>query len=451
MGAVPGRGKRDYDARRDVSLVGPGAGSNPARELPFLVGIATLAGMRPNRSVVLGSTAVTCPKSHASIASTLVPFSVRFDESAPMTTPLVDYTPNAVGTAVRLLVVDDEEGLRGAFGKYLRGHGYAVETAASGAAALELLGQAIAARDRFSLVLCDVRMPGMSGLEVVRQAVGRDEDLAVIMITAVNDAPTATEALSSGALDYLVKPIALEDLRAAIERGLHTRDLAIEQRRIERLIREEVALRTAELEEEERTLRATTVGIAESLINAMEAKDIFLRGHSQRVAEMGASIAHAMGLDEETVERVRLAGRLQDVGKIGVNEAALNKPGPLTPEEFDHVKQHVKLGVEILSPLKHLGPALTYVQDHHEHFSGRGYPRGLKGEQISMGGRILCAADAFDALTSRRPYRQPLEPAAALDLLANSVGILLDPSVYAALRSVVLGRQSLVFLDHAAG
>ena len=212
-------------------------------------------------------------------------------------------------SAVRLLVVDDEETIRLALGKFLRSRGYEVRVAESGAAALDILSQ-----ERFLLMLCDVRMPGMTGLEVVSRAVEIDPDLAVMMLTAVNDAPTATEALSNGACDYLMKPLELAALQQAVERALHKRHLLIEQRQVERMIREEVALRTAELEREKEALRTLTVSVAETLINAMEAKDLYLRGHSQRVAELAASVATELGLDVDAVEHVRLAGRLQDVG-----------------------------------------------------------------------------------------------------------------------------------------
>ena len=346
----------------------------------------------------------------------------------------------------RILVVDDEETIRLALSKFLRTRGYDVQTAESGAAALELLE-----RFRFVLMLCDIRMPGMTGLEVVPRALVLDPDLAIMMLTAVNDAPTATEALSKGAYDYLMKPIELTDLQKAVERALHKRALVLQQRTVERMIREEVALRTAELEKEKLALRTLTVSIAETLINAMEVKDIYLRGHSQRVADLGASIAHELGLDEDTVENIRLAGRLHDVGKIGIREAVLNKPGTLTPEEFEHVKDHVRIGMEILAPLHHLGIVLTYVHHHHEHWNGKGYPQGIKATDIAIGGRILAAADAFDALTSKRAYRDALTPEAAIDLLAGHVNKLLDPRVYEAMRSVLQRRQSLVFIDDLHG
>ena len=344
----------------------------------------------------------------------------------------------------RILLVDDEAAIRAALGKLLRTQGFEVETAESGRAALDLL-----ARERFTLMLCDVRMPGMTGLEVVPQALAIDPDLAVMMLTAVNDAASATTALSSGAADYLLKPPELSELLQAAERAIKRRELAIEQRRVETLIREEVAIRTEELEREKLALRELTVGVAETLINAMEAKDLYLRGHSQRVADLAAAIAEQIGLDADTVENVRLAGRLHDVGKIGIREAVLNKPGKLDPEEFEHVRDHVRIGMEILEPLRHLGVVLDYVRDHHEHWNGGGYPRGRRGEEITIGGRILAAADAFDAMTSRRAYREPMPTEETLaHLRDNCVGTLLDPRIFDALITVVTRKSSvLTFID----
>jgi putative two-component system response regulator len=339
---------------------------------------------------------------------------------------------------------DDDPSVRVPLSKFLTARGYEVQAAESASQALELLR-----RTKFDLMLCDIRMPGLSGVELVPQALAADPELAIVMLTAVNDAPTATEVLSAGALDYLMKPVELDDLASAVARALHRRGLTMEQRRVEQLIREEVALRTEELEREQQALRSLTVSIAETLVNAMEAKDVYLRGHSARVADLAASVAHEMGLDDDTVEHVRLAGRLHDVGKIGIRESVLNKPDRLTEAEFEHVKSHVRTGMEILAPLRHIGEALTFVHDHHEHWDGRGYPRGLAGETISLGGRILCAADAFDALTSKRAYREPMTREQTIEFLGGHVGELLDAQVYDALRRVVLGRKSiaLTFID----
>ncbi len=365
--------------------------------------------------------------------------------------PFIAHTPidaaspsHRMGSATisRVLVVDDEEPIRLAISRFLRTCGFQVDTAGSGGDAIELLE-----RERFMLMLCDIRMPGMTGLTLLDHATANDADLAVVMLTAVNDATTATDALAKGAYDYLVKPVELPDLRDAVERALHRRTLRLEQRRVEQLIRDEVALRTAELEREQDALRSMTVNIAETLINAMEAKSIYLRGHSQRVAELAVSIADTLALDADTIEAVRLAGRLHDVGKIGIREDVLDKPGRLTPEEFDHVKDHVRIGMEILAPLKHLGVVLDYIRDHHEHYDGSGYPNGVAGEKISLGGRILAAADAFDALTSKRAYRDPMTPRDTIDYLGEQTGTLLDARVYDALREVVLRGKTLVFID----
>jgi response regulator RpfG family c-di-GMP phosphodiesterase len=348
---------------------------------------------------------------------------------------------------VRLLVVDDEETIRLALVKFLRLRGYEVRSAGSGVEALALL-----AAGPYEAMLCDVRMPGMSWLDLVPHAIAACPDLAVMMLTAVNDAATATQALTRGALDYVTKPVELGDLQLAVERALARRAAAVERKALDRRIREEVLARTAELEREKAALKQLTVSIVETLINAQEAKDVYLRGHSQRVADLGAQVAAELGLDDDVVEDIRLAGRLHDVGKIGIREEVLNKPGRLAPEEFEHVKDHVRVGTEILAPLRHIiGPALQYVQDHHEHWDGNGYPRGLAGEAISLGGRILCACDAFDALTSRRPYREPLTTAATLDFLASESGRQVDPLVLAALHAVVERQQTLIFIDERHG
>ncbi len=361
------------------------------------------------------------------------------EPTAPTAAPRITRPLRAESGVKRLLVVDDEESVRTPIAKFLRSLGYEVQTADSGTAALDCLGRA-----QFHVMLCDVRLPGVSGLDILPRAIAADQDLAVLMLTAVNDAPTATDALGLGAMDYLIKPIELPLLQQAIERALSKRIMAMDQRRVEQKIREEVTLRTAELAREQVVTRALSVSIIESLINAMEAKDIYLRDHSHRVAELAAAVALALGLDQPTIERVRLAGRIHDVGKIGTREAVLNKPGPLDEEEIAHVKEHVRIGVEILSPLTHIGDALAFVHDHHERFDGTGYPRQLRGQAISVGGRILAAADAFDALTSVRPYRHPKTPAETIEYLATQVGTHLDPAVFGALRKVVLEREEPV-------
>jgi HD-GYP domain-containing protein (c-di-GMP phosphodiesterase class II) len=194
-------------------------------------------------------------------------------------------------------------------------------------------------------------------------------------------------------------------------------------------------------------LHSVVVDTVQALVRAQEAKDPFLRGHSDRVADLASSIASALGLPDEQVDVIRMAAHVMDVGKIGIRESVLNKPGALTAEEFEHVKTHVTMSLEILSAIKPLQEALDPVRHHHEHFDGTGYPGGLAGEQISLGGRILHAADTYDALTSRRPWRDPMSPADAIAFLEERSGRLLDPQVFAALRGIVTRRKTLSFLD----
>ena len=189
--------------------------------------------------------------------------------------------------------------------------------------------------------------------------------------------------------------------------------------------------------------------LAETLINAMEAKNAYLRGHSQRVADLAASTAEVLQLPPDVVEQVRLAGHLHDIGKIGIREVVLDKPGPLDPDEYAHVKDHVRIGLEILAPMTHLGVVLDFIADHHERPDGSGYPRGIAGEAISLGGRILAAADTFDALTSRRAYRDSRSEQDTLGFMNDLVGRSLFPDVFDALRRAVEQRRRLVFLGEA--
>jgi putative nucleotidyltransferase with HDIG domain len=196
-------------------------------------------------------------------------------------------------------------------------------------------------------------------------------------------------------------------------------------------------------------IETVSTRVAQALINAMEAKSPYLRGHSHRVAAVAATVAAELDLPEEVIEQVRLAGHLHDVGKIGVREHVLEKPGALTVDEFAHVKEHVSIGLNILAPLPQLGPVLDFIAHHHERTNGSGYPFGLSGNAVSLGGRIIGAADALDALTSPRAYRQAMPVEDALESLAmmGPRGICLTG--LPALRRLVSGGQVLVFLNDA--
>jgi len=343
---------------------------------------------------------------------------------------------------VQILVVDDEEPIRNALKKFLTQQQYEVYAAGSGDEALQQLR-----RHRIALMLCDIRMPGTSGVDLVPQAIEIEPELAILMLTAVNDATSAALCMQRGAMDYLTKPIELADLGRAVQRALKRREMLLENRQLNQWLKEEVSTRTAELQRERMKLERLSIAKLEALVHALEAKDPYMRGHSARVADLSATVAHELGIPEEDVEYVRVAGRLHDIGKIGTRESVLNKQGALTPDEFEHVKQHVVIGSQILAPLSHLGDIIPAVRHHHERWDGTGYPDGLRGEEIPIGARIIGAAEVFDALSTSRAYQEKMSPEKAVERAADLSGTVLDPKVYEALVSVVARRRTLVFLD----
>jgi putative two-component system response regulator len=345
---------------------------------------------------------------------------------------------------VTLLVVDDEEAIRNALRRFLLQQGYEVATAAGGDEALAILH-----RQRITGMLLDVNMPGTNGVELVPQIMELEPTIAILMLTAINDATSAALCMQRGAYDYLVKPIDLGHLSRAIHQALQRRHTALEGQQINQWLKEEVTARVAEKRLEQANQERISVATLEALVNALEAKDPYLRGHSARVADLCAMVAAQMGCPDEQIEAIRTGGRLHDIGKIGIREEILNKQGPLTELEYDHVKQHVTVGSQILAPLLHLKDVIGFVRSHHERWDGKGYPDRLAGEAIPLGARIVGAVEIYDAMTTARPYQERMTPELAVERMRDLVGTVLDPKVHQALEEVVSQRQTLVFLDDA--
>jgi putative nucleotidyltransferase with HDIG domain len=230
---------------------------------------------------------------------------------------------------------------------------------------------------------------------------------------------------------------------------LQRRHTQLESQQINQWLKEEVASRVAERRIEQANQERISVATLEALVNALEAKDPYFRGHSARVADLSAMVAAEHGCVDEQIESVRTGGRLHDIGKIGIREEILSKQGPLTDEEYDHVKQHVTVGSQILAPLVHLKDVIGFVRSHHERWDGLGYPDRLKGEEIPLGARIIGAVEIFDALTTVRPYQEKMPPEVAVERMRDLIGTVVDPAVHRALEAVVSHRQTLVFLDDA--
>ena len=343
---------------------------------------------------------------------------------------------------VSLLVVDDEEPIRNAVRKFLVKQGYEVTLAETGEEALGILR-----RQKIMAMILDVNLPGISGIDLVPKIMETEPTIALLMLTAVNDATAAALCMQRGALDYLIKPIDLHHLGRAIAGALERRSKRIEGQQVNQWLKEEVVQRAAELQQEQANQERISVATLEALVNALEAKDPYLRGHSARVADLSAMVAAHMGCTDEEVEVVRTAGRLHDIGKIGIREEVLNKQGPLTDDEYEHVKQHTLVGSQILAPLVHLRNAIKYVRSHHERWDGHGYPDRLAGDGIPLGARIIGGVEIYDALTTARPYQEKMSPEVAVARMRDLVGSAIDPTVHSALEAVVTRRQALVFLD----
>ena len=346
---------------------------------------------------------------------------------------------------ITILVVDDEEHVRTAIGRYLEQQGYEVAMAVTAEQAL-----GIVRRQKITGMLLDVDLPGMNGVELVPQLLEVEPALAILMLTAVNDATTATLCMQRGATDYLIKPVDLEHLGRAIQRALQRRHALLEEQRINRWLRDEVVLRSAEVRLERENLERISVATLEALVNALEAKDPYMRGHSARVADLSAMVAAELDLSDEDIELVRTAGRLHDIGKIGIREEILNKQGPLTDEEYAQVKQHVLVGSQILAPLVHLRDVISSVRSHHERWDGFGYPDRLAAEAIPLGARIIGAVEIFDALTTARPYQEKMPADTAIERMRDLADTVLDPRVHRGLEMVIRRRQALTFLDDSA-
>jgi response regulator RpfG family c-di-GMP phosphodiesterase len=338
----------------------------------------------------------------------------------------------------RCLVVDDEPRLRQALVRLMQLDGFTCFECGSGDEALELL-----AREPVILVLTDMRMPRMDGATLLRAIRERYPDIAVIMITAVAEVEAAVECLGRGAMDYIGKPFVLEEVRARVAQALEKRRLLIENREHHQALEIRVRAQARRLEE-------LFIASIQSLADALELKDPYTRGHSARVSHYSGLIARELGVDGDIARQIELGGHLHDIGKIGVREDVLNKPGKLTPDEYAHIMTHPVLGWRILLPLLSDAPvALNVVRSHHERIDGSGVPDGLAGDSIPREARIACVADAFDAMMSGRPYRMaPLTPDQALTELSNHAGRQFDAPAVEALVAVVKRGDIAVLTPH---
>src|SRR3954466_3087281 len=329
----------------------------------------------------------------------------------------LDAQPVVAGSA-NCIVVDDEPGVRRSLARMLQAQGFHCYEASSGLEALEVLERI----GETPLIVSDMRMPELDGIGFLEAVRRRYPDTSVIMLTGLSDTTTAVDCLHLGAADFLLKPISVGELQARVARVLEKRALVLPDRfyqeHLERQVHEQ-AVRIQEL---------FLQGV-QMLARALEAKDAYTRGHSIRVSQYAVGTAARLGFQGAGLDGIRLGGELHDIGKIGTREAVLHKPSSLTPEEFKQITEHPALGERMLSPLAHESPdVLRIVRSHHERLDGRGFPDGLRGEKIPIEARIVAVADSFDAMTTRRPYRDARPPDDAMHELRRVAGTQLDPA-----------------------
>jgi putative two-component system response regulator len=312
-------------------------------------------------------------------------------------------------------VVDDEPLARDVLVRAARTWHYECQSAGNAEQALLLLE-----RHPTPIVVTDLRMPGKGGVWLVREVRRRWPECGIIVVTAGHDSEAAIDCLNAGADHYFLKPVKLDEFRHVLDLTCRTWRMQQENTRYRRHLERTVQRQTGKI-------RRTFLSAIRSLGRSLEERDPYTAGHSERVRCYSLDLADALGLDPFRRRRLSLAARLHDIGKIGVPEAVLLKPGVLTAEEMDLVRQHPVIGERVLKPIIRNREVLAAIRGHHERLDGGGYPDGLRGDKIPLLARIIAIADCFDALTSCRPYRKSLTPDAALGVLQADAGTHFEP------------------------
>ena len=316
-----------------------------------------------------------------------------------------------------ILFGDDEEYIRRLLVKSLYGEVCQCQEAGNAEQALERL-----LKNAFGLMILDNKMPGKSGSELLPELRTAYPEMAIIMATATTDIGIAIECMKRGAYDYISKPFHLEEVILSVNRAIEKRHLVLENNEYRHHLEDKVT-------EQTRKIRALSLNAITALVNALEAKDKYTSGHSLRVANIAVVIARETGLSQEIIDKIQLAGLVHDIGKIGVRELILNKPSGLNEEELQQIQRHPEIGEHILVPIAGDDELLRLVRSHHEHYDGTGYPDGLKDNQIPIGARIMAISDAYEAMTSERPYRAALSHDEARDELKRCKSSQFDPVI----------------------
>jgi response regulator RpfG family c-di-GMP phosphodiesterase len=339
-----------------------------------------------------------------------------------------------------VLFVDDEINILKALQRLLRQEDMNVLCASHAQEALEILS-----KTKAQVVVTDQRMPEMSGVDLLSAVRQRHPDIVRMMLTGYTEMDVAVEAINRGEIYRLItKPWNDDELRATIRQAFEQSDLKDEIKRLNHITREQnfklqdmnrnleekVRERTKQLALKHHELRTAYVQTVGALAEAVDAKDAYTRGHSERVGVYASKIAREMSFSKVLIERIYIAGLLHDVGKIGVRDCVITKPDKLTLEEYEEIKRHPEIGAKILEPVDFLADIAPCVRHHHEWFDGstRGYPDRLRGETIPLPSRVILVADTVEAMTSDRPYRKALPLETVVSEINKYSGSQFDPS-----------------------
>ncbi|MHB2155851.1 response regulator [Calditrichota bacterium GD2] len=309
----------------------------------------------------------------------------------------------------KILIVDDQPDNIETIKDILSGSQYKLFSATNGKEALEVFKQV-----NPDLVLLDAMMPVMDGFQVTRVIKNNPQTqlTPIIMITALDSMQDRVKGLEAGVDDFISRPFNIFELKARIKNLLRLKDAVDELENAEQVIF--------------------------SLAKTVEAKDKYTEGHCNRLADLAQTMGRHLNLSEHDLKVLKRGGILHDIGKIAIRDAVLLKPGKLTPEEFEIIKEHPKIGVQICAPLKTLKPVLPVILYHHERYNGSGYPEGLKGEEIPLLARIIGLVDCFDSLTTKRPYRGALSITEALEICEKETAEgLWDPKLFSIFKKII--------------
>jgi putative two-component system response regulator len=315
----------------------------------------------------------------------------------------------------KILIVDDEKSVRRSLNRCLTTNGFTCGEAASAEEAMQILKSHPA-----DLVILDIMMPGTTGKEFLPRLRKSFPDTAVVMATAVVEPDTIINCMKNGALDYITKPF-------DVSRLVNDIGMVLEKRRLELKLREKSRILEGKVEEQSRELQKLFIDAVESLVSALEAKDKYTAGHSRRVTKIATDTGRALGLKDDELENLRWAALLHDIGKIGIDSSVQNKPGSLTPAEYDYILTHCTIGPGIVAPLVN-SKIIKIIQHHHDSFSGSQHQK-TSGKDIPLGARILAVSDSFDAMTSDRPYRAAMPASQAIAEIKRCAGSQFDPAV----------------------